>query len=102
MNRAFLRANPSELAFEREALPKAAEVGDYLVILRAYDQMLQCADGGDYNFVAAAERERHAVGFDAIARVGGQDYVGRRIVGVGMHGVRAGERSGCRGSNVAD
>ncbi len=64
--------------------------------------MLQGADGGDYDFVAAAERERHAVAFEAVARVGGQDYIGRGIVGVGVNGVGAGERSRSWGSDVAD
>ena len=102
MDRAFLRTDPSELAFESEPLPEAAEVADYVVVFRADDQMLQRADGCHHNFVAAPERERHAVAFDAVARVGRQYYIRRGIVGVGVHGVGAVERSGSWGSDIAD
>ena len=102
MNRAFLRTDPSELTLEREPLPEAAEVGDDVVVLRADDEMLQSADRRDHNFVAAAEREGHAVAFDAVARVGAQHYIRRGIVGVGVNGVGARERSRSWGSDVAD
>ena len=102
MNRAFLRTDPPELTFKRKPLPEAAEVGDDVVVLRADDEMLQRADRGDHNFVAAAECEGHAVAFEAVARVGAQHYVGRGIVGVGVNGVGARERSRSWGSDVAD
>ncbi len=102
MYRAFLRTYPSELAFKSEALPETAEVADYLVIFRADDQVLQRANCSHYNFVAAPERERHAVAFDTVARVRRQYYVRRGIIGVGVHGVGAVERSGSWCSDISD
>src|SRR5258708_37732411 len=102
MDCTFLRTDPSQLAFESEPLPEAAEVGDYVVVLRSDDQVLQRADCCHHNFIAAAECERHAMTFDSVARVGGEDYVGRGIVGVGMNCVGAGERSGSWGSDIAN
>ena len=64
--------------------------------------MLQGADRSHYNFVAAADRERHAVALDTVVRVGGEDYVGGGIIGVGMHGVGACQRARSWGSDIAD
>src|ERR1700722_10838291 len=101
MYRPLLWTDPPELTFKSESFPEAAKVADNVFVLRADDQMLQRANRCYHNFVAAPERERHAVAFDTVARVRGQYYVGRGIVGVGMHRVGAVERSGSWSSDIA-
>src|SRR5580692_4306020 len=102
MDRALLRTDPPELAFKGETLPEGAEVADNVLVVRADDQVLQRANCSHHNFVPAPERERHSVAFDAVARVSRQHHVSGGIVGVGMHGVGAVERSGSWSSDIAD
>jgi hypothetical protein len=46
-------------------------------------------DGGAYDFGAAADREGEPVTLQAVLGVSVQDDVGRRVIGIGVHRVRA-------------
>ena len=87
MNDALLGPQPAQLRFAGEAVPEPAEVRRDVAEIAADDKMPERFDGGRAHFVAAADRKRQAVPFEAA--VGLEDDVRRRIVGIGVHGVGA-------------
>src|ERR1019366_10101790 len=102
MDCTLLRTDPSELAWVTEPVPESAQIGNYRFQRRAHHEMLQCAHRRDADLVAAPKGEGNSVAFERVARVGLQHYVSGGIVRVGMHGVRAGQRSRSRCSDVTD
>ena len=98
---ALLRAEPAELRFVREAAARSAPIS-----LRRSSSVTPTTSGesartaAQHDLVAAAEGEGHAVAAQVAVRF--QHDVGRRVVGVGVHGVGAGEGARGRGADVPD
>ena len=88
MDDALFRAEPAQLRVGREAPPEAGEVGRDVVEALADDEVTERVDRRGAHFVAAPDRERQAVPFEA--GVGPQDHVRRRVVGIDVHGVGPG------------
>ena len=100
MNHAFLGSKPPQLRIGREAPPERREVGGDVLETLTHDEMPEGVDRRRAHFVAAADRERQAVAFDAA--VGAKHDVRRRIIGIGMHRVGAGMRTRRREPEVED
>jgi hypothetical protein len=97
---ALLGAQPAQLGVADQTPPEAAHVGPQLVDVGADDDRRERLDGGDLHLGAAPEGEREAVALGAVAALGVQDDIGRRVVGVGVHGIRAVERPRGREADV--
>ena len=96
-------SGPSQRSWvsDDEAPPEAAHVRDDLLERAADDERLERAGRGDAHLGAATARERQAVTLEAVVGVGAQDDVRRRVVGIGVHRVRAVEPARGREADVA-
>ena len=70
--------------------------------VEAHHQRPQRVDGRHDHLRPAPDREREPVALEAVAGVGAQDHVRRRVVRVGVHRVRAVERARGREAEVDD
>jgi hypothetical protein len=89
MNDTLLWSYPPKLAVAGYATPEGAHVLCERLQGLPDDERSQSFDSGDAQLVAPPDSEREAVTFRI--RVGFEDHVGRRVVGVLVHGVGAGE-----------
>ena len=101
MDDALLRAEPAQLAVGDEAPPEAAHVGDDPLERAADDERLERASRRDADLGAATARERQPVPFEAVVGSRAQNDVRGRVVGIGVHRVRAVEPARRREANVA-
>ena len=101
VDRPLVRPDPAQLAVASDVVPEAAHVLGDPAQVEADHQMLQRADGGAADLVAAADGERQAVPFEP-GLVGVEDDVGRRVVGVRVHRVGAVEMRRGREAHVHD
>ena len=97
----LLGPDPAQLAVADEASPEPAHVGEELLGRAAEDERLERAHARDHDLRAAPDREREPVALQAVAGVGPDHDIGRRVVRVRVHRVGAVERratseSGCR------
>src|SRR4029450_11951187 len=89
----------AQLAVADQPPPHAAHVGEQLLGLGHDHRRGQRLDGLDAELGAARDGEAEAVcGQPGVT--GAQDHVGGRVVGVGVHGVRAVELPGGREAHV--
>ncbi|SPU56781.1 Uncharacterised protein [Brucella melitensis] len=85
---ALLRADPAQLAVTRQVMPELAGGGTDFIKRSPHDQMAHGQDRMAANIVTAADGEGKAVPFQRlIIRI--EDDIGRRIVRVGIHRIRA-------------
>ena len=98
MDDALLRSEPAELVVRHERAPEAAHVSRDPVERATGDERLECAHGGDTDLGSSPVREGQAM--SARAGFGVEDDVGRRVVGLPVHGVGAVERPGGREADV--
>ena len=89
MDHALLRPEPAELAVGDEPAPQTSEVRDELLDGRADDVRRKGLDRGDADLGASADREGQAVPREP-GIVGLERDVRGRVVGIGVHRVRAG------------
>src|SRR5262249_38601015 len=82
---AFLRTEPSQLAFRRQFAPERRRLIDNLLERATDDERPKGADGFDAHLVAATDGERKAVPLEMT--VGLEDDVRRRIIRIRMHRV---------------
>ncbi len=108
VHHALLRAQPAQLRIVGEVPVQRAEVGRGPGH-RTPDQIgPQCLDGGRHPLVAAPDGETEAMALDiataaaTVRGIGSQDDVGGRVVGVGVHGVRAVQLFRGRKTDVVD
>ncbi len=99
VDRALVRTDPAQLAVRGDVAPETAHVGAYRVQAQAFHQVPQGLDRGAADFVAAADGEGEPVAFEP-GLVGLQDHVGRGIVRIGIHRVRAVQLAGGRKTQV--
>ena len=97
----FSGPEPAQLRVGDEAPPEAAHVGDDALERAADDQRLERPGRGDADLGPAPAREGQAVTLDAVVGVRAQDDVRGRVVGIGVHRVRAVEPARRRKANVA-
>ena len=88
VDRALLGPDPTKLAVADERAPEGAHVGEHVLERASDHERPQRFDGGDADLVAASDREGEAVPSGGLV-VGADDHVGRRVVGVRVHRVRA-------------
>ena len=98
---ALLGPQPAQLRIRGEASPEPAHVPADLLEGAADDERGERTDGGHAYLGAAPARERQPMPLEAVTGVGAQDDVGRRIVRVGMHRVRAVQPTRGREADVA-
>ena len=99
MDHAFLRPDPAQLAVTCEVAPEGAGIALELVEVAPHDVIAKCLDRRATQLVAPADREGHAVTGES--RVVGLELdVGRRVVRIGIHRVRAVEQIGRREAQV--
>ena len=91
---ALLRSEPAQVRVVDEASVGGAHVGEQVLDGLADEHVGHCLDGLGRDVVAAAGGEHEAGPDQAVAGVGGQRQVGRRVVRVGVHRVRAVELLG--------
>jgi hypothetical protein len=87
MDGALVWTNPAQLAVGSDMSPEPAHIFRDPTQIEPDDQMFHRPDGRAANLVAAPDRESQAVAFETRA-VGSQDDIGRRIIRIGVHGVR--------------
>ena len=83
----LLGAEPTQLTVAGEAPPEAGHIAGDLVEIAPHHMMCERIDGGATQVVTAPDGEREAVPLEPVAMVGGENGVGRRVVGVGVGGV---------------
>src|SRR5262249_5719607 len=91
MDHALVGTEPAQLALVGEAPMEAGEVGGDLLEVAADGEERQGVGCGADELVAPADGEAEPVTGDT--RVALQNDVGGRVVGIGVHGVRAGQRA---------
>ena len=97
---ALLRAEPANLRVGDEPAPESSEVCDHVLDGRADHVRHQGLDRRDADLRSAPDREGEAVPRDAGRMVGFERDVRRRVVRVGVHGVRAGAAERRRKTDV--
>ncbi len=97
---ALLRAEPAQLRVADELAEGAAHVVQQRLELATDEVAGEGVDRRDLHVVAAADREDEGVALDLVVRVGAYDHVGRRVVGVGVHRIRAVEAERCGKADV--
>src|SRR5258707_1071160 len=100
MNHALFRPNPTQLTVSGDLVPKHAEVAGNIVQTSTDDVWGERLDGRGAKLIAAPNRERQAVPFQITISL--QDDIGSGVVGIAIHRVRSGVRSGGRKANIAD
>ena len=98
----FSGPEPAQLRVGGEAAPEAAHVARRSPRGRGPTTSGSSArTAATTDLGAAADREGQAVALEAVVRVGAQHDVGRRVVGIGVHRVRAVEPARGREADVA-
>src|SRR5205814_3765849 len=97
---ALLRTEPAQLRVVHQLLPEPAEVGEDALDRPADEVRPQRLDRGRLDVVAAADGEREPVPLQAVLVVGAQHHVGRGVVRVRVHRVRAVQLPGRREADV--
>ena len=100
VDRAFLRTDPAQLAVAGDMPPERAHVFREGAQRPPDHQWAKRGHGGDDDLIAAPDREREAV--PLMRAIGFEDDVGGRVIGVGIHRVRAVELAGRWETDVAD
>ncbi len=86
---ALLRAEPAQLRVGDQAPPQSSEVCHELLDVRSDDVGEEGVDRGDAHLGAAADCERQAVAFETLRVIRFEGDVGRGVVRIGVHRVRA-------------
>ncbi len=98
MDDALLRTEPSQLTVAGQTAPPRGHIAGYLIEFGADDQMRKRLYCREDEFVSATDREGEPVAI--VFAVGVQNDISRRIVGVGVNGIRSGECSRCGRSHI--
>ena len=100
MNGPLLRPDPAQLTVAGDIAPEGAHIRGERLQGASDDERGQRPDGGDANLVSTPDGKGQAMPFQARGMVGLQNYVGRGIIRVVIHGIGTDQGPRRRKTNV--
>ncbi len=97
---ALVGAYPSQLTVPGDLSPESRHIVGTGFQRAPHNQRRQSPDRGNAQFVAASDRECHAMSCETVGSIGLKHDIRGGVVGVGVHRIRAVERPRRRKSNV--